>query len=204
MVGDSLSSKGRESFAHEDWASTYDRFSTAYRERPLEPEDLERLAFTAYLLGRDVESTDLQRYRGLSYMKSSMHERVRSARSTGCNRMSATSTRSGGIPKSAWAQFSRQSTRTEPVTAGAAAVKRWPAPRRNDSVVGEVRRLRRCADPTAADTDSDRVDSCTRSASDARMVEPHARRRANAIPLSMTEVLQRTSLQSFTRASAGC
>ena len=50
--------RGRESFGRRAWAEAYARLSAAERESPLEPEDLERLAMAAYLVGREVDSAD--------------------------------------------------------------------------------------------------------------------------------------------------
>lgn len=49
---------GRESCDRRDWAEAFDRLSAAARETPLEPEDLERLATAAYLVGRSADSAD--------------------------------------------------------------------------------------------------------------------------------------------------
>ena len=51
--------RGRESYRRQHWTDVYAEFSAADRESPLEAEDLERLATSAYLLGKDAESTDL-------------------------------------------------------------------------------------------------------------------------------------------------
>jgi DNA-binding NarL/FixJ family response regulator len=51
--------QGRASFGCRAWADAYARLSAADRERPLEPEDLERLATAAYLVGRDDDSDDI-------------------------------------------------------------------------------------------------------------------------------------------------
>jgi DNA-binding CsgD family transcriptional regulator/tetratricopeptide (TPR) repeat protein len=48
--------RGRESFARKAWAESYRLLQAAEREAPLEPEDLERLAAAAYLIGREDES----------------------------------------------------------------------------------------------------------------------------------------------------
>jgi hypothetical protein len=48
--------RGRESFDGRAWATAYVELSAADHESPLGPEDLERLATTAYLVGRDDES----------------------------------------------------------------------------------------------------------------------------------------------------
>lgn len=49
---------GREAFGKQAWAEAYDRLKAADRETPLEPEDLERLATAAYLVGAYADSTD--------------------------------------------------------------------------------------------------------------------------------------------------
>jgi DNA-binding CsgD family transcriptional regulator len=51
--------RGRESFARWAWADSYTYLSAADRETPLEGEDLERLAYAAYLTGRDADSEDV-------------------------------------------------------------------------------------------------------------------------------------------------
>lgn len=51
--------KGRELFEQQAWAEVYDCLSAADRETPLDPDDLERLATSAYLLGRDTDSVTL-------------------------------------------------------------------------------------------------------------------------------------------------
>ena len=48
--------RGRKSFEQRAWADSYRLFEAADREAPLEPEDLERLATAAYLMGREDES----------------------------------------------------------------------------------------------------------------------------------------------------
>ena len=50
---------GRAAFRRQAWGEAFADLSTADRETPLEPADLERLAAAAYLLGREVESGDL-------------------------------------------------------------------------------------------------------------------------------------------------
>jgi DNA-binding CsgD family transcriptional regulator len=50
--------RARESYARLAWSDAYVRLAAADRESPLEPEDLERLATAAYLLGRDDDSAD--------------------------------------------------------------------------------------------------------------------------------------------------
>ena len=51
--------RGREWFDRRAWADAVDELSAADREAPLEPEDLERLATAAYLIGRDEDSVDV-------------------------------------------------------------------------------------------------------------------------------------------------
>ena len=48
--------RGRKSFEQRAWAESYRLLQAADRDAPLEPEDLERLATAAYLMGRDDES----------------------------------------------------------------------------------------------------------------------------------------------------
>jgi DNA-binding CsgD family transcriptional regulator/tetratricopeptide (TPR) repeat protein len=48
--------RARKSFEQRSWAESYRLFEAAEREAPLEPEDLERLATTAYLMGREDDS----------------------------------------------------------------------------------------------------------------------------------------------------
>ena len=49
---------GRRSFAQYAWTDCYVALSAADREAPLEPEDLQRLATAAHLIGRETESVD--------------------------------------------------------------------------------------------------------------------------------------------------
>jgi DNA-binding CsgD family transcriptional regulator len=58
MVTDALD-RGRESFARQAWAEAYALLVAADREAPIQPDDLERLATAAYLLGRDADSADI-------------------------------------------------------------------------------------------------------------------------------------------------
>ena len=50
--------RGRESFHRKAWGESYRLLEAADIEAPLEPQDLERLATAAYLIGRDNESED--------------------------------------------------------------------------------------------------------------------------------------------------
>jgi len=53
--------RGRDAFSRRAWADVHELLSTADRETPLGPEDLERLAIASYLLGRYAESTEMSR-----------------------------------------------------------------------------------------------------------------------------------------------
>jgi DNA-binding CsgD family transcriptional regulator len=57
-IGAGALGRGRDSFARQRWADVHAELSAAGGEAPLGPEDLERLATAAYLLGRDDESAD--------------------------------------------------------------------------------------------------------------------------------------------------
>ena len=48
--------RARKSFDHKGWSDAYRLFEAADREAGLGPEDLERFATAAYLVGRDDES----------------------------------------------------------------------------------------------------------------------------------------------------
>src|SRR5680860_759264 len=50
--------RGREAFGKQVWGDAFARLSNADREQPLEGEDLERLAITAYMVGKDDVSAD--------------------------------------------------------------------------------------------------------------------------------------------------
>ena len=50
--------EGRESFRKQAWSSAFSQLSAADREAQLEPEDLERLAMAAHLIGREADSAD--------------------------------------------------------------------------------------------------------------------------------------------------
>lgn len=51
-----LRARARQSFEQQTWADSYRLFEAADQEAPLEPEDLERVATAAYLMGREDES----------------------------------------------------------------------------------------------------------------------------------------------------
>jgi DNA-binding CsgD family transcriptional regulator len=56
MTNSQALGRARTAFAATAWAESYGLFEAAGREASLEPEDLERLATAAYLIGRDAES----------------------------------------------------------------------------------------------------------------------------------------------------
>lgn len=51
--------QGRESFGRQSWGDAYAQLSATDHEAPLEPEDLERLATAAFLVGQDADSADI-------------------------------------------------------------------------------------------------------------------------------------------------
>src|SRR6266851_5548027 len=51
--------QGRAAFERQAWGNAYQQLTAADRETGLDPEDLERLAIAAHLVGRDAESTDV-------------------------------------------------------------------------------------------------------------------------------------------------
>ena len=59
VTGSDALDRGRESFGRKGWNDAYTSLSAADREARLSADDLERLAATAYLIGRDEESADL-------------------------------------------------------------------------------------------------------------------------------------------------
>ena len=48
--------RGRESFEKQAWSDAFGQLSAADRQTPLEPDDLERLAVAAFLVGKDADS----------------------------------------------------------------------------------------------------------------------------------------------------
>ena len=72
--------RARNAFERKAWAESYRLFEAADREAPLEPEDLERLATAAYLIGRDDESEAFERARASGVPRSRRPRRRRSIR----------------------------------------------------------------------------------------------------------------------------
>ena len=51
--------RGREAYERRAWAEAYTALAAADRETPLSPEDLERLATAAHLIGKEAHAADL-------------------------------------------------------------------------------------------------------------------------------------------------
>jgi DNA-binding CsgD family transcriptional regulator len=51
--------RGREAYEHRAWAEAYTALTAADRDTPLSPEDLERLAMAAHLIGKETQGADL-------------------------------------------------------------------------------------------------------------------------------------------------
>lgn len=58
MTGADTLSQGREAFERRAWAEAYSGLEAADRTDPLDPEDLERLAMAAYLVGKEAASSE--------------------------------------------------------------------------------------------------------------------------------------------------
>ena len=68
--------RGRNAYRRRAWRDAYAGLSTADRETPLEPEDLERLAVTCTMLGRETESAGLLARAYQGYQRSDAPERA--------------------------------------------------------------------------------------------------------------------------------
>jgi ATP/maltotriose-dependent transcriptional regulator MalT len=73
--------RGRKSFEQRAWSDAHRLFSAADRDGALEPEDLERVATAAYLLGRDRESEAFRERAHQAFVNRGDHEGA--ARSAG-------------------------------------------------------------------------------------------------------------------------
>ena len=51
--------RGREAYEHQAWAEAYTALAAADQDTPLSPEDLERLANAAHLIGEEAQGADL-------------------------------------------------------------------------------------------------------------------------------------------------
>jgi ATP/maltotriose-dependent transcriptional regulator MalT len=58
MPGADSLDRGREAFQRQAWAEAYAEFSAADQNEGLGPDDLDRLAIAAYLVGKDIDSAD--------------------------------------------------------------------------------------------------------------------------------------------------
>jgi tetratricopeptide (TPR) repeat protein/tRNA A-37 threonylcarbamoyl transferase component Bud32 len=68
--------RGREAYRRRAWSEAYAQLSTADRESSLEAEDLERLAVTCTMLGRDAESAALLARAYQAYQRANAPERA--------------------------------------------------------------------------------------------------------------------------------
>ena len=68
--------RGRTAYRRRAWGEAYAQLSAADRETPLEPEDLERLAVTCTMLGRDAESAGYLARAYHGFVRSSAPERA--------------------------------------------------------------------------------------------------------------------------------
>src|SRR5687768_9228119 len=59
MVVADVLERGRQAFAHHVWRDAFEQLSAADQAAALEPEDLDRLAAAAYLVGEEVASAGL-------------------------------------------------------------------------------------------------------------------------------------------------
>ena len=64
----------RQSFEQQAWADSHRLFRAADRDAPLEPEDLERLATVAYLMGREDESEPVWERAHRAFLERGDHE----------------------------------------------------------------------------------------------------------------------------------
>ncbi|HXH05550.1 MAG TPA: LuxR C-terminal-related transcriptional regulator [Vicinamibacterales bacterium] len=59
VEADDTLERGRDAFLRRRWAEAHALLAAADQHNPLQPDDLERLATAAYLVGRDAESTEI-------------------------------------------------------------------------------------------------------------------------------------------------
>jgi len=71
--------RGRDAFEREAWSDTCALLAQADRETPLEPEDLDRLATAAFLVGDDATSTDARARAHQGFLE--LGDTIRAARS---------------------------------------------------------------------------------------------------------------------------
>jgi hypothetical protein len=79
MTATEALARGRAAFAQEAWSQAYTRLAAADRLAPLEPDDLDRLATAAYLIGEDTASADARTRAHNGFLERG--ETIRAARS---------------------------------------------------------------------------------------------------------------------------
>ena len=89
--------RGRKSFEQRAWSDSHRLLTAADRDGPLEPEDLERLATAAYLLGRDDESEAIQSPRASGIPQPRRLRRRRAVGRVACLWTPAARRRSSGV-----------------------------------------------------------------------------------------------------------
>jgi DNA-binding NarL/FixJ family response regulator len=68
--------RARDAFSRCGWTEAYALLAAADQETPLQPDDLERLAAAAYLIGRDAESADIWTRAHLGFLSGGAVERA--------------------------------------------------------------------------------------------------------------------------------
>jgi DNA-binding CsgD family transcriptional regulator len=99
MTAAQVLDRARASFNRRDWSDAYRLLQAAEREAPLEPEDLERLATAAYLIGRDEES---EAYRTQAHQIFVERGDCEGAARTACHLAFALLHRGARAPASGW------------------------------------------------------------------------------------------------------
>ena len=91
--------RGREAIARKAWAESYRLLQAADRDAPLEPEDLERLAIAAYLVGTGDEC---EAFTARAHQSLPRSRRPRRGRSSGILARVCTPARGAMAPASGW------------------------------------------------------------------------------------------------------
>ena len=79
MTATEALARGRAAFEQEAWSEAYTRLAGADRQAPLEPDDLDRMATAAYLIGEDTASADARTRAHNGFLERG--ETIRAARS---------------------------------------------------------------------------------------------------------------------------
>lgn len=79
MTATEALARGRAAFVQEAWSEAYTRLAAADGLAPLEPDDLDRLATAAYLIGADAASADARTRAHNGFLERG--EKTRAARS---------------------------------------------------------------------------------------------------------------------------